>query len=129
MEQSRSYCVLVFALILSLILPLPMAGHAASSGDAVSGGSRLERQGGANTALPGSHVSSPQTRKKDADYDAARVHARLNSPERKAAIEEAKRIDAAAREAFAVQESANVIPAQAGMTEQEVALHPPAPKA
>lgn len=59
---------LMFILMLSLALPLPVAGHAASSGDAVSGGSRLERQGGANTDLPGSHVSPPQTRKKDADY-------------------------------------------------------------
>lgn len=69
MKQSRYCCIL--ALICSLTLPLPIGGHATSSGDAVSGGSLLERQCDANTAFPGSHISSPQTRQKDADYDTA----------------------------------------------------------
>ena len=43
------------------------------------------------------------------------VWQRLNSPERQAAIARAAEMDKAAREAFAAQESANVIPAQAGI--------------
>ena len=48
------------------------------------------------------HAASRNT---DADYDAQVVHARLNSPERQAAIQEARRLDAAAREALAAQEA------------------------
>lgn len=73
---SRARVCMVFALILSLALPLPMAGHAAS-------------------------------RNADSDYDAVRVHARLNSPERQASIARAAEIDAAAREAFAEGDNGN----------------------
>lgn len=69
--------VLVFALVLSMTVPLPLAGGAATP-DAPGREGRMEMDG-----------------------DAASVHARLNGPERAAAIEAARQEDAAARASFA----------------------------
>lgn len=69
--------VLVFALVLSMTVPLPLAGGAATPG------------------VPGAE------NRMEMDDDAASVHARLNGPERAAAIEAARREDAAARASFA----------------------------
>lgn len=69
--------VLVFALVLSMTVPLPLAGGAATP-DAPGREDRMEMNG-----------------------DAASVHARLNGPERAAAIKAARQEDAAARASFA----------------------------
>lgn len=82
---------LVWALVFSLALPLPMAGSASA------------RDGDATSVTPAAQNMPVSAR--NSDDGAAHVLRRLNSPERARAIEEAVRRDAAAR-AAAAQETA-----------------------